>query len=219
MPEIPLGPGVYVELNSNSNSNSSRSTDSSLFSHSSNSNSNSSVNEWNEEMPRQKPDPSRKLRFSETRRVRRIDPMGKSRKSNHRTRTRRHLHYNLPNKSNQSQVKAAAARLIAAAHAKKHTYNEMLEFIKRSRGPANVKTAALQRFMSRYHNFNLNSNLPAGPIATIAARHHIVRPIAAARSVTPARPATAASARSVTPASARSVTPARKIVRVRSPSP
>jgi hypothetical protein len=213
MPLIPVGPGVFVETNSNSNSNSnsSNSNNSSLFSYSSSSNSNSSVNEWNEEMPRQKSDPSRKLRFSETRRVRRIDPMGKSRKSNHRTRTRKHLQYNLPNKSNQSQVKAAAARLIAAAHAKKHTYNEMLEFIKRARGPANVKTAALQRFMSRYRNFNLNSNLEPGPIATMAARRNIVRPVAArpltTRSVTPARPV------------ARSVTPARKTALVRTPSP
>ena len=78
-----VGPGIYVEnSNSNSsNSNSSNSNNSSLFSHSSDSNSNSSINEWNEEMPSQKPDFSRKLRFSETRRVRRIDPFGKSRKS------------------------------------------------------------------------------------------------------------------------------------------
>jgi hypothetical protein len=218
MPLIHVGPGVYLEENSNSNS--SNSNNSSIFSHSSNSNSNSSVNEWNEEMPHNRQDPSRKLRFSETRRVRRIDPMGKSRKSNHRTHTRKHLHYNVPNKSNQSQVKAAAARLIAAAHAKKHTYNEMLEFIKHSRGPENVKAAALQRFISRYRNFNLNSNLSPGPIATMAARRHIARPVtaAAARSVTPARPV----ARSVTPArpvATRSVTPARKVVRARPPSP
>jgi hypothetical protein len=83
-------------------------------------------------MPRQKPDPSRKLRFSETRRVRRIDPMGKSRKSNHRTHTRKHLAYNVPNKSNQSKLKASAARLVAAAHKKSHSYNEMVEFIKRT---------------------------------------------------------------------------------------
>ena len=203
-----VGPGIYVEnSNSNSsNSNSSNSNNSSLFSHSSDSNSNSSINEWNEEMPSQKPDFSRKLRFSETRRVRRIDPFGKSRKSNHRTHTRKHLAYNVPNKSNQSKLKASAARLVAAAHKKSYSYNEIVEFIKRASGPANVKTAALQRLISRYRNFNLNSNLPPGPIATMAARRHIVRPLTT-RSVTPARP------------SARSVTPARKSVPKRTPSP
>jgi len=84
----------------------------------------------------------------------------------------------------------------------------MVEFIKRASGPANVKTAALQRLISRYRNFNLNSNLSPGPIATMAARRHIVRPLAVTtRSVTPARP------------SARSVTPARKSVPKRTPSP
>jgi hypothetical protein len=155
MPLKPVAQGIYIN-NSNSNSSNSNSNNSSIFSHSSNSNSNSSINEWNEEMPPHKPNTSRKIRFSKTRRVRRIEPFGKFRKTRgqHKTRTRKHLAYNLPNKSNQTKIKASAARLLAAAHEKSNSYNEMVEFIKRASGPTTVKTAALQRFIARYKNFN-----------------------------------------------------------------
>jgi hypothetical protein len=153
MPLIPVGRGVFVEVNSNSNSNSSNSNSSnSSFNYNSNS-SNSSVSNWNEPIHQQRNNPHHRIRFHTHRRVRQIPALGKSLPVRRHSTTRKRL-TTIPNRSEESRIKFAAARLIAAAHKKSNSYNEIVKFIKKSRGPANVKNAALKRFISRYHNFN-----------------------------------------------------------------
>jgi hypothetical protein len=144
MPLIRVGPGVFLEENSNSNSSNSNSNSS---------NSNSNVSNWNEPIHQQRNNPHHRIRFHTHRRVRQIPALGKSLPVRRHSTTRKRLK-NIPNISEESKIKYAAARLIAAAHKKSNSYNEIVAFIKKARGPANVKTAALKRFISRYHNFN-----------------------------------------------------------------
>lgn len=155
MPLIPVGRGVFVEVNSNSNSNSNSSnsnSSSSSFHYNSNS-TNSSVSNWNEPIHQQRNNPHKTLRFHKYKHMRRIPAEGKSLPVRRYSTTRKRL-TTIPNRSEESRIKFAAARLIAAVHKKSNSYNEIVKFIKKSRGPANVKTAALKRFISRYHNFN-----------------------------------------------------------------
>ncbi len=168
MPLIPVGRGVFVEVNSNSNSNSnssnsnsnSNSSNSNSSSNSSNSNfnynsnsSNSNISNWNEPIHQQRNNPHKRIRFHTYRRVRQIPAEGKSLPVRRHSTTRKRL-TSIPNRSEESKIKFAAARLIAAAHKKSNSYNEIVKFIKKAQEPENVKIAALKRFISRYRNFN-----------------------------------------------------------------
>lgn len=154
MPQIRVGPGVFIEENSNS----SNSNASSEYLNLSNSNSNSSNSNSNESirLPKQNVSRPYTVGFQTRRRVRHIPSLGKSQPVHRHSTTRKRLNH-IPNQSKESSVKAAAARLLANAHKKSNTYNEMLKFIKKASGPLNVKKAALMRLSSRYRNFNLPS--------------------------------------------------------------
>ena len=160
-----LGPGI-VYNNNNSNSNSSNSSsnsnsnNNSLFSHNSNNtNSNTSSNEsnWEEALAPNgnSPRPTSRLRFAKTRRVKRINKSGKSKRvgKGHQTKTRRHIGTNVNVSANVSRNRYAAARLVAAAHKQSYSYDEMKEFIERARAPSSVKLLALHRIKMRYPDF------------------------------------------------------------------
>ena len=157
---IRLGPGLILELsnsNSNSNSNSSsNSTNSTLFARSSSNKSSSAKSEWEEEVPAGKSGKANaRTRFATTRRVRRISPSGKSKSigPGHRTRTRKHVGERVNVNATQSRDRYSAARLVAAAHKKSYTYDELKDFIDKARVSPAVRTLALQRIMRLYPNF------------------------------------------------------------------
>lgn len=163
-----LGPGIVLNTNnSNSNSNSSNTNSSnsnssknSLFSrnsnYESNSNSSSNENEWEEALePNGSPRANSRLRFATTRKVKRINQSGKSKRlpKGHQTKTRRHYGPNIRVNTNISRNRYAAARLVAAAHKRSYSYDEMKEFIERARTTPGVKLLALHRIKSRYPDF------------------------------------------------------------------
>jgi hypothetical protein len=93
------------------------------------------------------------VKFATTRRVRRIEPLGKSRRNfwRHKTKTRKALGDAQVN-TNKSNTSYAAARLVASAHKKTHTFNEMRNFVEQARTKPNVKAAALRRVDKKYKN-------------------------------------------------------------------
>ena len=161
--------GLGIELNnnnSNSNNNSnnsnsnSNSNNNSLFSRNSNNSSNNSSsneNEWEEEVKNNtnSPKPHSRLRFKKTLKVKRINESGKSKKvpAGHRTKTRRHFGPNVIINQSVTRNRYSVARLIAAAHEKSHTYDEMKEFIERARAPKNMKNLALRKIQMKYPDF------------------------------------------------------------------
>ena len=160
-----LGPGIVINNNnSNSNNNSnnsntnSNSNNNSLFSRNSNNSSNNSSNEneWEESVNNTNtPRPNSRLRFAKTRKVKRINASGKSRKvpAGHKTKTRRHVGNRVNVNQNASRNLYAAARLVAAAHKQSYSYDEMKEFIERARSPASVKALALRKIRMKYPDF------------------------------------------------------------------
>ena len=93
------------------------------------------------------------VKFANTRRVRRIEPNGKSRTNfwRHKTKTRKAIG-NAKVNTKKSNTSYAAARLVAAAHEKAYSFNEMRNFVEKSRTTQNVKEAALKRIEKKYKN-------------------------------------------------------------------
>jgi hypothetical protein len=153
-----IAQGIYLNENSNSNSTTSarahNSNNNSLFEHNSNENSNASHENWTEKvLGKPKKKENGRVGFLNTRRVRRIDQEGKSRRNfwRHQTRTRKVLGNAKVNET-RSNTNYAAARLVAAAHEKSHSFNEMVNFIAKARTEPSVKAAAVLRAQKKYKN-------------------------------------------------------------------